>query len=292
VVQSSVVPGSIAALCPEAADRWDELHARVWAEFDPGVLTLVARRVAWLLGDHVVGQQPTAAGSFERAAIDLAEQMVIDVSGVTPKLLDPLALHVGPDRVRDVVTGVFVIEFSHRLRAISSALLPGGNGGSRSTPALPVGVTIRQMIDAYAAAVMRMHALDPVTTELVRLRCARTHHCRICQTLRLAEARDAGVDESVAGKIDAYEQSDLPETAKVALRITDALIGLPGELSAETIERAHELFTTVTVAELCLDITKWSVQKVHVALGVDGAEGVEPGALLRFEADGRPAPFR
>lgn len=44
--------------------------------------------------------------------------------------------------------------------------------GTRGNPAL-----VRPLTD-FAAAVVRLHALDPVTTELVRLHCARHHDCR------------------------------------------------------------------------------------------------------------------
>jgi alkylhydroperoxidase family enzyme len=288
----AVVPACVHEVCPRPADRFEQLYARVWAAFDVGVLELVERRTAWLLGDTAEGPIATVPGSFERAGVDLAEQMVIDVSGVTPRLLSGVAEHVGEARLRDFVTSVFVIEFSHRLRAIATALLPVAQADPTGTWAEPGSETIRELVDQYAAAVMRTDQLDPVTTELVRLRCARTHHCRICQTLRLADARDAGVDDSMTDKIDDYERSDLPERAKLALRITDAMIGLPGELTSETIAHARRLFTPAELAELCLDIVKWSVQKVHVATGTDGADGVEVGTALSFGDDGRPAPFR
>ena len=51
------------------------------------------------------------------------------------------------------------------------------------------------LLVAYQDAVVRYGLLDAVTTELVRLRCARQHDCRICQTLRLADAAHAGVDD-------------------------------------------------------------------------------------------------
>ena len=34
-----------------------------------------------------------------------------------------------------------------------------------------------EALGAYQAAVVRLSSLDPVTTELVRLRCARQHDC-------------------------------------------------------------------------------------------------------------------
>ena len=36
---------------------------------------------------------------------------------------------------------------------------------------------LRRELSAWAAAVVRLAGVDPVTTELVRLRCARHHDC-------------------------------------------------------------------------------------------------------------------
>lgn len=36
---------------------------------------------------------------------------------------------------------------------------------------------LRHALGAWQAAVVRLDAVDPVTTELVRLRCARYHDC-------------------------------------------------------------------------------------------------------------------
>lgn len=151
---------------------------------------------------------------------------------------------------------------------------------------------LRAALSQFQAAVVRGQALDPVITELVRLRCARSHDCRICKTLRLA---DADVDETLAAKIDHYRASDLPERAQVALAITDALIGWPRDLDRALVEQAHRLFTTEELAELVLDVAKWSTQKINVALGLDGADALPVGAdgvsYLRFGEDGRPVGF-
>jgi len=133
---------------------------------------------------------------------------------------------------------------------------------------------LASLMSAYQDAVVRSTYLDPVTTELVRLRCARQHDCRICQTLRLADAADLGLDADMAAKVDHYEQSDLAERHKIALRIVDAFIWLPTGITDDLVERAHEHFTDAELAELLLDITKWSTQKIHVALGTDGADAV------------------
>ena len=152
------------------------------------------------------------------------------------------------------------------------------------------------MLNAYQAAVVRSSALDPVTTELVRLRCARTHNCRLCQTLRLADSRAAGVDEDMTAKVDFYERSDLPERAKVALRITDAFITRPELLSDDVARQARASFGPAELASLCLDITKWSTQKIKVALGTDGADPLETDAdgvaLFGFDSGGQVTGYR
>ena len=175
-------------------------------------------------------------------------------------------------------------------------------GPSRG-PRVPVGGDGRPVgrdaalvaaLAAYQDSVMRLRALDPVVTEVVRLRCARQHDCRICQTLRLADAAIEGADDSLTSKIDFYERSDLEERLKVALRITDAFIWQPASISPALARQAHEYFSEAELAEMLMDITKWSTQKIHVALGTDGAERLpvnESGiAYLRFADDGSVAP--
>lgn len=151
------------------------------------------------------------------------------------------------------------------------------------------------LMAAYQDAVVRSTILDPVTTELIRLRCARQHDCRICQTLRLADAADLGLDADMAAKVDRYEQSDLDERHKVALRIVDAFIWLPSGITDDLVAQARGHFTDAELAELLLDITKWSTQKIHVVLGTDGADRLPMGAdgvsYFRFDDAGRATGF-
>lgn len=149
------------------------------------------------------------------------------------------------------------------------------------------------LLAAYQDTVMRSRHLDAVTTELVRLRCARQHDCRICQSLRLADARDAGAGDDVLAKIDHYETSDLSERHKVALRLVDAVIWRPADLGESLSRQVQEHFSDEELAELLLDITKWSTQKIHVTLGTDGTDRLpldDNGvALLDFDETGAAA---
>lgn len=153
----------------------------------------------------------------------------------------------------------------------------------------PVGrdAALVRLLAAYQDAVMRSRHLDPVTTELVRLRCARQHDCRICQTLRLGDAAREGADDELTAQIDHYEDSSLSDRHKVALRIVDAVIWRPADIDDAMVAEAQRHFTRAELSELLVDITKWSTQKIHVALGTDGADRlpVNDRGVTYFEFD-------
>jgi len=297
------LPAGLSRLRPEACGLLTALNERVWQVGDPVLLELVRVRVAQLIGNPVAvrARAPASAASpAEQDVVDLTEQFVIDVGGTTEEMRAGLIARFGADGARELVTAVYVVEFTQRLQLIAARLLdeavPAADsvavaGLSAVADASPAG-----LLDAYQAAVVRGSTLDPVTTELVRLRCARTHHCRICQTLRLADARAAGVDETMTAKVDFYERSDLPERAKLALRVTDAFITRPDMLSDAVAGQVRASFGPDELASLGLDITKWSTQKIKVTLGTDGADRLvtdaDGVALFGFDPEGQAAGFR
>ena len=109
-------------------------------------------------------------------------------------------------------------------------------------------------------------------------------------SLRLGVARDNGLDEDMAAKIDHYEQSDLPERHKVALRLTDAFVTMPGAIDAELRAQARAHFTEAQLVELMLDMSKWSTQKLSVALDpiapTDDPIDAENLSILNFDEEG------
>jgi hypothetical protein len=124
----------------------------------------------------------------------------------------------------------------------------------------------------------RMAVLDAVTTEVVRLRCARTHNCRFCKSLLTVSALDGGADEALYAKIDRFESSDLDERLKVALRLTDAVITRPTAIGPELRAQVQLHFSPAEVVEMLTDIMRNSSQKMAVALDADQANvgsGVE-----------------
>jgi len=249
----------------------------------------------------------------EKQLLAFAEQFVIDVSGVSDADREMLNQQFEGDLVRGFVMGLYITEFTQRLGVMSNALL-GASGNAqgdgspsatsshatspRATSSAEASTDVQELHQAlrtYQEAVVRGTDLDAALTELVRLRCARSHACRMCRTLRLADAHAAGVDENMTEKIDFYERSDLGERTKVALRITDAFITVPGAISAEVVAQGRATFSPAELAELLLDITKWSTQKIHVALGTDGAEKLPTNAdgvsYFAFDEDGRVSAY-
>ena len=105
-------------------------------------------------------------------------------------------------------------------------------------------------------------------------------------SLRLAVAKEHGLDEAMAERVDHYESGELADRHKVALRLADALMTLPGSISPALRDQAHQHFSPEELLELTLDVMKWNYQKVPVALGIDVE--VRPGELtdLAFDANG------
>jgi Carboxymuconolactone decarboxylase family len=292
------LPAGLWRLRPEACGLLTALNERVWQVGDWVLLELVRVRVAQLIGNPGAVALATSSASLvaEQDVVDFAEQFVIDVSGTTEEMREGLTARFGADGARELVTAIYVVEFTQRLQLIAARLLDDAFAGVPGGSSAVSDASAAGLLNAYQAAVVRSSALDPVTTELVRLRCARTHNCRICQTLRLADSRAAGVDEDMTAKVDFYERSDLPERAKVALRVTDAFITQPSLLSGVVAGQARAAFGPAELASLCLDITKWSTQKIKVALGTDGADRLvtdaDGVALFGFDSGGQATGYR
>jgi alkylhydroperoxidase family enzyme len=196
------LPAELYALRPEAARLLDHVNEGAWGTAEPALLELIRLRVGRLIGTDDGTPSPaqvtrgrslglpeekvsnltsysTSAefSSADRECIAFAEQFAMDVSGVTPGMRDALAAQVGQDDLHDFVTAVFVLEFTQRMQTMSRRLLPSAppvtarSPGHESDGDLPLQPALLQFQDA----VVRGKALDLVTTELVRLRCARTH---------------------------------------------------------------------------------------------------------------------
>src|ERR1700744_37544 len=226
----------------------------------------------------------------EAVVLEFAEQFSADVSAIGVERRSRLWKQLG-DSTFGVVVQMYIADFVPRVRAGLEGVGVGSEylGWTRTPIVWDHSTDPSAMVfDDFMPAVARMRALDPITSELVRLRGAGQHNCRLCKSLRGGSALDAGGSESMYGDIERYEDSSsLSERAKAALRYADALIWTPAHLVADVAAGVRGLFSEVEAVELPFDIMRNASNKVAVSLGGD-APRVEQGTeRYVIDADGQ-----
>jgi alkylhydroperoxidase family enzyme len=263
--------------------REDQLTRLVALSPDDGRIAALVRRVCAqtlslppLPASVEVGEPQTEA---EAVVAEFAEQFSVDVSAITAEQRRRLVKQLG-DRTFSVVVQMYLADFIPRVRAGLEALGVGSEylgwvsgpieWDHATDPSDPV-------FNDFLLAVARMRALDPVTSELVRLRGAAAHNCRLCKSLREGNALDAGGSETLYEEIERFDSSGLlDERAKAALRYTDGLIWTPAHLVADDVAEVRSRFSEVEAVELTFDVMRNASNKVAVSLGAD-APRIEHG---------------
>ena len=249
----------------------------------------------------------------ESAVVDFAEQFAVDVTGIGDGLRGRLLAGLGEKAFRAVVL-MYMADFVPRVRAGFAALGFGdgsvwsvARGTSRagesdiagdiswnhdSDPAGvswdhesdPAGVVFNEFLPEVA----RLNALDPLTAEVVRLRGAGQHQCRLCKSLREGAALDAGGSETLYDEIGRYEESRLlTDRQKAALRYVDALIWSPAAISDDVAAGVREHFSGDQAAELTLDVMRNASNKIAVAFAADTPRVEQGTEVYRILPDGR-----
>jgi alkylhydroperoxidase family enzyme len=217
---------------------------------------------------------------------DFAEQFAVDVSVISPHQRATFLTALGK-KAFHMATLIFIGDFVPRVRAgltvLGFAPVVEPVVWDRDTD--PVDLLLNQ----FAPTVGALRALDPVTTEVVRLRGAYEHNCRLCKSLREGAALDAGGTEPLYSHIEHYESSGLlDERQKAALRYVDALIWTPSKIDADVAAGVREHFSDAEALEITLDVMRNAANKIAVALGGD-APRVEQGTERYFLGlDGQP----
>jgi alkylhydroperoxidase family enzyme len=208
--------------------------------------------------------------SDESAAVEFAEQFSADVSSISDDLRLRFTSAVGKSAF-SVMVLTYVADFLPRMRAGFEALglsVPWTDSVVWDHDAKCSDALFNQFLPAVNA----LHELDPVTTEVVRLRGARQHNCRMCKARREADALEAGGTESLYEHIDFYETSDqLTDRHKAALRYVDALIWTPAAIKPDVAAGVRTHFTEAQSFELTVDVMHNAANKIAVSLGADAA---------------------
>jgi alkylhydroperoxidase family enzyme len=249
----------------------------------------------------------------EEAAVDFAQQFSMDVTGITEDQRRRLLATLG-DAAFGTVVLTYIADFVPRVFAGLEALDPGGaaalsagnvdwaSGGSVERASggnvdSASGGSVDwdhttdpadAVFNGFLPAVARLTALDPVTAEIVRLRGAGQHHCRLCNSLREVTALEAGGSDDIYSDIPSYETSNrLSDRQKAALRYVDALIWSPAAISPEVSAGMRAYFSPDEAVEVTLDVMRNASNKIAVAMAAD-APRVEQGTeRYRILADGK-----
>ena len=257
----------------------DELTQLVALSPGDGRTTALVRRIcARTLGLPALPAEGAGRDGYAVVA-EFAEQFSTDVTGISVEQRSRLWKVLGDDTF-GVVTQMYIADFVPRVRAGLEALGVGADYlGWVAGPVVWDHATDPSDIvfNDFLPTVARLRELDALTAEVVRLRGATQHNCRLCKSLRETTALNAGGTETLYGDIEKFEAStQLTERHKAALRYVDALIWSPGHIDDGVAAGVRAHFSEDEAVELTLDVMRNASNKVAVALGGD-APRVEQG---------------
>ncbi len=244
-----------------------------------GRITALVRQVcAHTLGLPALPAE-VAVTDGDAAVVDFAEQFSTDVTGIGGEQRSALWKVLG-DSTFGVVTQMYIADFVPRVRAGLEALGVGADHLAWVNGPVSWDHTTDPsdfVFNDFLPTVARLRELDALTAEVVRLRGAAQHNCRLCKSLRETTALDAGGSETIYGDIARFEASaQLTDSHKAALRYVDALIWSPGHIDDGIAAGVRGHFTDAQAVELTFDVMRNASNKIAVALGGD-APRVEDG---------------
>jgi alkylhydroperoxidase family enzyme len=224
----------------------------------------------------------TSVDLTDPAVVAFAEQFAVDVSEIDDEQRAAFLAATGKAGFA-VVQAVYVGDVWPRVRSVLDAVLGPADWPAPAEEQVP---DLWPLLDDFMREVARLDALDPVTTELVRLRGARQHDCRVCRSRRSVAALDAGASEETFDAVDRWETSDLPAQVKAALALTDAMIWTPLAVPPDVVAAARAHLTEAHVVEVVLDVARNAANKIAVALRADAAEVTDGVQLFTTDAEG------
>ncbi len=256
---------------PAAFTAWDELIDAV-AATTPTDLTELARAIARASLDPAVPAVPRSD------AVVFAEQMVVDVASMTTDVRAAGLAELGagaPAFVLALWTEDMTLRadvawremFGEQWRPIPASAETDRDQGLPGRPWVAH--------ERFLVEVAKLSALDPVTSELVRLRGARAHDCRLCQSRRSVSAID------LAGGGDLFDDTDpgaISDAQALALQVVDAFVWQPIRWPPGLGEHVVDALGPTAATELTLDIVRNAANKIAVAFDADDPQvkvGVE-----------------
>jgi alkylhydroperoxidase family enzyme len=226
------------------------------------------------------------ADEAESVAVEFAEQFSVDASSIGDDLRARYTSSLG-GAVFPAVILTYLADFLPRVRSGFDAL--GLPAPWTEAIAWDHDSDLGDMLfNTFQPAVARLRELDPLTTEIVRLRGATQHNCRLCKSRREAHALESGGSESLYQQIERYDTSDgLTGRHLAALRYTDALIWTPATIPPEVAPDVRRNFTDAECYELTVDVMRNAGNKIAVALAADAPNVASGTELFVIDEDGQ-----
>ena len=256
-------------LAPAAFRAWDELIDAIAANTPDDVVALASSIAQASL-------EPSTTAVPRSEAVAFAEQMVVDVASMTDDVRDAGLAELGagaPMFVLAVWTNDMMIRADVAWSEMFDEECPRFSTSTRSDPWVAH--------ERFLLEVAKLSLLDPVTSELVRLRGARAHACRLCQSRRNVTAID------LAGGPDLFEVPDptgISDAQILALEVVDTFVWQPMRWPTDLGEQVVDSFGPAAATELILDIIRNAANKIAVAFGA-AAPRVETGVEY-YDIDG------
>lgn len=259
------------------------------ASVDGDLLELARLRLATLLGDTAeLDARPwgalredhrtslarwTSADCFDerqRAALALTEQFTIDVTGVSS---GPLASAAGSlrDQLVPFVQSLYLLDVGQRTAMVLSEVFDVTVTSDDWAWGDQQPVDVMAAVMNLLAAVGRLQSTDPITRELVRLRGARAHVCRRCQSVRSVAAIRAGADLALLDADDPSTVTDLDRGTRAAIDLVDATFVGPPSVDDDLRARLLDSFDAPAIVELTSYLLRNASNKISVAFGADAA---------------------
>ncbi|MDG4667533.1 carboxymuconolactone decarboxylase family protein [Mycobacterium sp. 236(2023)] len=226
---------------------------------------------------------PDGRTDEEAVLVAFAEQFTVDVTGIGDNQRACFVEAFGDNAFR-VVVAIFLADFVPRVWAGCEALGLGKPGFTADVKFDRETDPVGKLLGGFVPAVARLHEVDPVTTEVVRLRGAEAHNCRLCKSLREGHALDAGGSEDMYVQIADYESAaDLTEAHRAALRYVDALVWTPSRIEPDVADGMRKHFSEKQIFEITLDVMRNACNKIAVSMAADEARVAE--GTERYEVD-------
>ncbi len=243
----------------------------------------IRRACAAALGiDVLVAGSPS--GRAADAVVEMATQVSVDVAAVDDDLRGRF-LDASSDDAFAVIQAVYVADLAPRAMAVLDQLF----GPSRWDLAQPVVVEADQTWAAIEDLMRLIHdldRLDPVLGEVIRLRGARQHDCRLCRSLRSRPALVEGATEATFDAIDEPGWPSLPPRTRTALALVDATIWHPARVGPDLVVEVRRELRPDEAVEVVLDVMRNAANKIAVALGADAPHVTEGIEVYEVDSDG------